>query len=199
MKSSEIEWTPNAKMIFAAPKPIKLSKDEKKLQRMEKRLEKAKLVTQKLKQPKLSDLKKKVQREVNAYVRLRDTNDPCISCQKFVAMANADAGHFIAQGSSGALRFDLKNIHKQCDGCNRYKHGNLIEYRIHLVEKIGLEKVEELEARRHESKKWTREELEAIRIGIKELMNNPVAFESFGNEGEEWELEKYNRANNVNL
>lgn len=172
--------------IYAVPKPIKVSKEAKKLQRMEKRLEKAKLAASKAKEPKLSLLKKKVQREVNAYVRLRDTNDPCISCQKFVMMANVDAGHYISQGSSGALRYELENINKQCDACNRYKHGNLIEYRIHLIEKIGLESVEYLEAHRHDTKKWTREELEAIRADIKqktaELITNPLAFESFAQE-----------------
>jgi hypothetical protein len=172
--------------IYAVPKPIKLSSEAKKLQRMEKRLEKAKQAASKAKEPKLSLLKKKVQREVNAYVRLRDTNDPCISCQKFVMMANVDAGHYISQGSSGALRYNLDNIHKQCVACNRYNHGALVDYGIHLREKIVEERVKWLEDHRKDNKKWTREELEAIRADIKqktaELITNPLAFESFAQE-----------------
>jgi len=53
-------------------------------------------------------------------------------------------------------------VHKQCVSCNRFKHGNLIEYRINLVKKIGIKKVEWLEEHRKDVKRWTREELEEI-------------------------------------
>lgn len=119
------------------------------------RLERA---LQKAKQPSLAELKKKVQRIVNAYVRERDKDLPCISCQKYCP--NPQAGHYIAQGSSGSLRFNLMNINNQCAGCNIYKHGNLILYRIGLISKIGEERVQYLENHMHDMKKWTREELE---------------------------------------
>lgn len=108
----------------------------------------------------LLQLKKKVQRAVNAYIRIRDQDEPCISCSRVVEQK--DAGHYIAQGSSGLLRFNLYNIHGQCLSCNRFKHGNLLEYRINLIKKIGREQVEWLEDYRHETKKWTREELEQV-------------------------------------
>ena len=109
----------------------------------------------------VSDLKKKAQKIFNKWIRTRDEDLPCISCQKW---ANKfDAGHFIAQGSSGALRYNEDNVHKQCSNrCNRFGHGNLIEYRIALIEKIGVERVEWLENHRHDVKKWTRTELEEI-------------------------------------
>lgn len=120
----------------------------------------------------LSDLKKAVQREVNAYVRLRDEKEPCISCQRFVPQK--DAGHFLAQGSTGILRYDLDNLWGQCQSCNRFKHGNLLEYRINLVKKIGLSMVERLESMRHETKKWTREELLQLRDRIRHLKNEQL-------------------------
>lgn len=108
----------------------------------------------------VSDLKKQVQKAFNKWVRKRDDDLPCISCGG--DCGKWDAGHFIAQGSSGALRFHPDNVHKQGVGCNRFKHGNLLEYRIGLVKKVGLERVEYLEEHRHDTKKWTREELEKL-------------------------------------
>ncbi len=115
----------------------------------------------------IAQLKASVQRVVNAYVRKRDADDPCISCQK--RCESGEAGHFIAQGASGYLRYNLDNLRKQCGSCNRWKHGNLLEYRIHLVEKIGKDRVEWMENNRNIVKKWTREELEEIRQRIKSL------------------------------
>lgn len=105
----------------------------------------------------ISDLKKSVQRAFNKWIRERDVDLPCISCQK--DSDTWDAGHYLSQGSSGYLRYEPKNVHKQCRSCNRFKHGNLIEYRINLIAKIGESAVKQLEADRTKTKKWTREEL----------------------------------------
>lgn len=105
----------------------------------------------------VSDLKKKVQRVFNKWIRTRDAGLPCISCGKI--SDKVDAGHYIAQGSSGELRYNENNVHLQCTACNRFKHGNLIEYRIGLIEKIGENQVVLLEKMRNKTKKWTREEL----------------------------------------
>ena len=122
------------------------------------------------KRTKLSDLKKEVQKEFNKYIRLRDKDLKCISCGKNEV---EHAGHYIAQGSSGLLRFNENNVNGQCRNCNVWQHGNLIGYRIGLVKKIGLEKVELLEEYRKAVKKWTREELENkledIKLKLKEL------------------------------
>lgn len=130
------------------------NKDRRKLNRLKKKKEKTKTVI------KISDLKKKVQRKVNRYIRKRDKDKPCISCGKY--MDKKEAGHYIAQGSSGFLRYDLDNIHGQCAACNRWKHGNLVEYRIGLVKKIGEYRVVQLEKKRSLIKKWKREELEEL-------------------------------------
>lgn len=108
----------------------------------------------------ISDLKKQVQRVFNKYIRLRDKDLPCISCQKRVE--SGDCGHYIAQGSSGFLRYHEDNCHLQCTSCNRFKHGNLILYRMGLVDRIGEERVKFLEDNVNTLKKWTREELQEI-------------------------------------
>ena len=106
----------------------------------------------------IANLKKKVQRVVNKYVRDRDEKSPCISCNK----RPEQAGHYLAQGSTGALRYNLDNIHGQCRNCNVWKHGNLLEYRLGLIERIGIKRVEALEEHRKEVKKWDREELNEL-------------------------------------
>lgn len=118
----------------------------------------------------IAQLKKSVQILVNKYVRLRDKNEPCISCGKFAE--HYDAGHYLSQGSTGVLRYDLYNINKQCKSCNQFKHGNLIEYRLNLVRKIGENQVRCLEAFRKKTKKWTREELEELQTQFKGLVKD---------------------------
>lgn len=128
--------------------------------RLKERIERLKAKAKVKKEPKLSDYKKIVQRKVNAYIRERDKDLPCISCGKY--SDNWHCGHYIAQGSSGALRYNFDNLNKQCASCNLFKHGNLIEYRIGLVSKRGANRVQLLESMRHDIKKWTREELRDI-------------------------------------
>lgn len=113
----------------------------------------------------LPSLKDSVQRLVNKYARLRDVNDGCISCTGKVE----EGGHFWPMGSNSALRYNLDNINGQCTSCNRYKHGNLLEYRLKLVAKIGEKRVKYLDEHHHDKKKWSREELNELLIKYKEL------------------------------
>lgn len=86
--------------------------------------------------------KARVQHNVNKYIRKRDEGKPCISCGN---NKGSEAGHYIAVGQCDALRFDLDNIHLQCHSCNYHKHGNQMQYRLNLVNRIGAERVEALE------------------------------------------------------
>ena len=103
-------------------------------------------------------LRKKAQTAVNRWIRERDEHLGCISCNGRVEAA----GHFWSQGASGALRYHPDNINGQCTSCNNFKSGNLLEYRLALVEKIGEESVAWLDKHRTDTKKWTREELQEI-------------------------------------
>jgi Bacteriophage Lambda NinG protein len=108
----------------------------------------------------LPKLLKKTQDVFNRWIRNRDKDKGCISCGGSVD----HAGHYFSQGHHSILRFSEDNVNGQCIGCNTYKHGNLIMYRIGLVKRIGEERVEELERIAVEKRvyKWTREELETI-------------------------------------
>lgn len=97
----------------------------------------------------------------NRYVRLRDANDPCISCNRF-HQGQWHAGHYLSTGARPELRFDENNIHKQCAPCNNHLSGNIVLYRKRLIEKIGQEKVDWLEGP-HEPKKYTIDDLKQIK------------------------------------
>lgn len=109
----------------------------------------------------LSDVAKLTEKAVNAYARKRDDGLPCISCGTTESW-QWHAGHYLSVGSHPELRFNEDNINRQCFVCNSHKGGNQAQYRIGLIEKIGLERVEWLEGP-HEAKKYTREELIEIK------------------------------------
>lgn len=107
-----------------------------------------------------SDYVKDAQEAFNAFIRERDHNESCISCGRYHT-GQYHAGHYRTVGSHPELRFDERNCHKQCAPCNNHKSGNIVEYRINLVRKLGAESVEWLEGP-HEAKHYSVEELVAI-------------------------------------
>lgn len=123
-----------------------------------KEIQKTKIIYKK--RPKtLAQLKKELTKVFNTFIRQRDSKDgyfTCICCDKPLPVAQMHAGHFIPSTYS-AVRFDPDNVHGQSSGCNLFKRGNLTEYRPRLVAKIGKDRVEALEARRHDAFKQTRE------------------------------------------
>lgn len=108
---------------------------------------------------------REVQVECNRYIRLRDKNQPCISCGRFHS-GQYHAGHYLSVGARPELRFEVSNIHKQCAPCNNHLSGNIALYRINLVKKIGQDKVDWLEGD-HEPKKYTIDELKALKAEFK--------------------------------
>jgi hypothetical protein len=119
-----------------------------------------------------SDHLKDGQVAFNAFIRERDRDWPCISCGKFHT-GQYHAGHYRSVGAAPQLRFNEDNVHKQCQPCNLHKSGNAIEYRINLVKRIGVARVEALECD-NSLPKWTVEEIKAIkmeyRTKLKELI-----------------------------
>jgi len=95
----------------------------------------------------LPELKALAQKAFNGWIRARDAGKPCISCGKALdGTANTtDCGHFRSVGSAPHMRYIEENAAGQCKKCNRYLSGNVVEYRKGLIERIGLERVEEIE------------------------------------------------------
>lgn len=105
-------------------------------------------------------LVKKAQTAFNAFIRARDAGKPCISCDKPLGDEpnTYDSGHFRSVGSAPHMRFVEDNAAGQCKRCNNYLSGNHVEYRKGLIERIGIERVEQLE-RDQTIRKYTREGL----------------------------------------
>jgi len=114
------------------------------------------------------DYIKEAQVSINKYVRLRDKNKPCVSCgndrEHKIGLSGHryDAGHYRSRGSAGHLRFNLLNIHKQCVKCNRENSGNVVEYRLELINRIGQDRVNELETD-NEPRKFTIDYLKRVK------------------------------------
>ena len=120
----------------------------------------------------IAKLKQEARKVFQQWIRMRDANELCICCGK---ESNAwDAGHYYKAELYSGVIFHEMNVNKQAVYCNQYLHGNEGEYRKGLIKKYGIEKVEELDKLALETKgyKWTREELENIKIIYKNKIKN---------------------------
>lgn len=140
-------------------------------------IEKAKAKRQELRERKKqletkSQAMKKAQASFNLYIRLRDRHEGCCSCPEtnppILHGGQWDCGHYLSVGACPELRFNEDNAHKQCKSCNggsgRFEHKKETvtkEYRIRLIQKIGLKRVEALEGP-HELPHWTKEDYQEI-------------------------------------
>ena len=112
-----------------------------------------------------SDWLREAQAEFNKFIRLRDKNEPCISCGRF-HNGQYHAGHYRTVGGNPELRFEELNCHKQCSVCNNHKSGNIVEYRINLARKIGEEALAWLEGP-HDPLKLTIDEIKELKAKYK--------------------------------
>jgi len=109
----------------------------------------------------VQSLTKKAQTYFNAYIRARDKNKTCVSCDKPLG-SKFDAGHYYSAGGFGSVRFNELNVHGQCVYCNQHLHANLLNYQIGIEQRIGGEALMELHEQAHQVRKYTREELRDI-------------------------------------
>jgi len=113
-----------------------------------------------------SDWLRETQTLFNLMIRLRDRGQPCISCGTTADVQYA-AGHYRSVGAAPNLRFCEDNVHLQCNkNCNSAKGGNAVQYRLGLIKKIGLARVEALEADQT-PRKWSIPELKALKEELK--------------------------------
>ncbi|WNS39982.1 recombination protein NinG [Enterobacter chuandaensis] len=96
---------------------------------------------------------KEAQSAFNRYIRIRDEGKECVSCgnpligkSNYLTGSAIDASHYRSRGAASHLKFNVFNVHSACTRCNRQLSGNAVEYRIRLIDRIGLERVERLEA-----------------------------------------------------
>lgn len=125
--------------------------------------EKKKLKVRRFMVSKPSTQEAEAQKAFNKYIRVRDYGRPCISCGvsmdwervSMLSGSDVNAGHFKSVGAHRELRFNTFNCNAQCVTCNKYKSGNVSNYRVGMVDKYGSRIVERLERysapRRHDA------------------------------------------------
>jgi Bacteriophage Lambda NinG protein len=142
------------------------AKQEAKIERKLTKERKEKLKTR-------NDWIKETQVAFNSYIRERDKDQPCICCGKPLGESQNgggyDAGHYRSTGSAPHLRFHEDNCHAQRKHCNNWKAGNAVNYRLGLINRIGLKRVEQLEAD-NEPRKWAIDELKELKQKYKDKL-----------------------------
>ena len=113
------------------------------------------------------DYEKELQVIFNKFIRLRDKDKPCISCNRPLT-GKFDAGHYFPVGSYKNLRFSEDNVFGQCVRCNQHKHGNLNEYTINLPLRIGEDKFNQLIKERLIERHYSVQELIELKVIYKE-------------------------------
>ena len=105
------------------------------------------------------------------YIRLRDADGNgeirCCSCGKPVFWKESDAGHFIPR-KHRKTRYHEKNVWAQCRACNRFDDGNPAGYAKFLVEKFGLQILDDLLKVSRGSTRWTQFEINNMRDKFKQ-------------------------------
>lgn len=134
--------------------------------RQDKAEERARVKTRKEALKTRGDWMKDAQQAFNEFIRERDrqAGHACISSGRPLDWSGnqVDAGHYRSTGAAPHLRFNEDNCHAQSKHDNQFLSGNAVDYRIRLIERIGLARVEALEAD-SEVRKFTVDQLREIR------------------------------------
>ena len=155
---------------YAEAQAAKAERAEAKKARAAAKVERASIKARKEAIKTLADLKREAQQALNRWiVHVRDKDRPCISCGRHHD-GQYHAGHYLSRGAAPQHALNPLNVWKQCAPCNTYLHGNQAAYRAQLVLEIGRAAVEALE---HDNapRKWTREELTALRDEYRRKFN----------------------------
>ena len=151
---------------WAEAQAAKKEREEAKRARAAAKVERAETKRRKEAIKTIPELTREAQIAFNAYIRARDqaAGYPCISSGRPLDWSGnaVDAGHYRSTGAAPHLRFSEDNCHAQSKFDNQWRAGNVVDYRIKLIERIGPERVEALEAD-NQVHKWTRQELIDIR------------------------------------
>lgn len=153
-KPLQVVCSPSCALLHAAKKR---ERERKALDQIERKAIRA----AKERVKKRSAYMKEAQAAFNAWVRERDADQSCISCGRH-HQGQWHAGHYRTVAGSPELRFEPLNVWKQCAPCNNHKSGDIVNYRLELVRRIGAEQVAWLEGP-HEPKRYSIDDLKQIK------------------------------------
>jgi hypothetical protein len=125
----------------------------------------------------MNKLHTKLWKVFSEYIRLRDTKinggyGRCYTCNAIKHWKNMDAGHYEKRQHMNLL-YDERNVHAQCQKCNRFGGGMQSDYAIHLIKDYGEGILQELSKAKWIPKKYSDLELmgmiEDYKAKVKEL------------------------------
>ena len=99
--------------------------------------------------PKLSTLQAKADKLMSVYIRQKYADNgmvKCVSCGKLIHWKESDCGHFVPKSRGAAVRYVEENVHPECQSCNRFDEGHMIDYTRFMIDFYGHEKIDELKA-----------------------------------------------------
>lgn len=108
----------------------------------------------------VGQLKKKLDAVFSIYIRNRDKGE-CFTCFKQSEPKHCHAGHYVSRVYN-STRYDERNVHAQCPGCNIFKSGAMDVYALRLEITYGMGILQELNSLKKQSKSFKKYELEEL-------------------------------------
>lgn len=105
----------------------------------------------------LTRLKSELWKWFSLYIKLKYSYDMeychCYTCGQRIKLgsSNCQAGHYYTKKGYPALYFDENNVRPQCYHCNINLSGNTVIFGENLENEIGIEEMEKLKLRKHNS------------------------------------------------
>lgn len=85
----------------------------------------------------------------------------CVTCGKQDEWRNLQNGHYYSRAKY-PTRWNEDNCHPQCVGCNVFKSGNYTEYALYMINRYGVDYVQELRELANSGDKITTPELREL-------------------------------------
>lgn len=96
----------------------------------------------------IGKLKKNLWKLISIFIRTKyaDKNGyvKCVTCDKKSPWKEMQAGHFVPGGTGNSAKWDTRNIHPQCVGCNIFGRGMWHKYYSFMLEKYGQETINDI-------------------------------------------------------
>lgn len=111
-----------------------------------------------------SPLVKRLDNVFSKYIRKKyavDGMTACVTCGVVKRWQEQQNGHYMSRGHL-PTRWDEENCAPQCVACNVFKKGNYTEYVLWMIDKYGVDKLEELKVKANSGLKITTIEIREI-------------------------------------